>query len=88
MTLSGTTYAIVPVADVARAGLDVDPSQVAREKVALRLRKARERAGLTQTELAARLGAGQPYVSAIETARDPISEERASAWLDACKQKR
>lgn len=88
VTLSGTTYAIVPVADVARAGLDVDPGQVAREQTGRRLRRARQRAGLTQAELAVRLGAGQPYVSAIETGRDPISDERAQAWLDACRSAR
>lgn len=85
VTLGGTAYAIVPVADVARAGLGSDPAVAQREKQALRLRRARERAGLTQAELAARLGAGQTYVSGVETARDPISEERAAKWLAACR---
>ncbi|MCC7017928.1 MAG: helix-turn-helix transcriptional regulator [Rhodospirillales bacterium] len=85
VTLGGTTYAIVPLAEAARAGLGSDPAVAQREKQALRLRKARERAGLTQAELAARLGAGQTYVSGVETARDAISDDRAETWLAACR---
>lgn len=43
------------------------------------LRKLRERAGLTATEAAARLGVNQGRVSMIETGRSPLSADRVRA---------
>ncbi|MFF1375740.1 helix-turn-helix domain-containing protein [Streptomyces sp. NPDC058308] len=47
------------------------------------LRKLRERAGLTATQAAARLGVNQARVSMIETGRTPISADRVRATARA-----
>lgn len=47
------------------------------------LRKLRERAGLTATEAAARLGVNQGRVSMIETGRSPLSADRVRAMARA-----
>jgi transcriptional regulator with XRE-family HTH domain len=54
--------------------------------VADQLRSARQRAGLTQLELAERLGIGRSHVSDYETGGRP--EPRASLylrWLEVCR---
>jgi transcriptional regulator with XRE-family HTH domain len=53
-----------------------------------KLRRARERSGLTQAALAEVLRVSAPYISATEAGREACSPERAAAWLDACKRKR
>ena len=44
-----------------------------------RIREARERQGLTQTQLAAKIGAAQATVSLIEADRDGMSLDRLAA---------
>lgn len=48
------------------------------------LRAARERAGLTQVELAARLGIGQPTVAEFENDKTNLTEATAARYLEAC----
>ncbi len=46
-----------------------------RERFAAAVKEARERAGLTQRQLADRIGRSQQYVSLIERAGQPITLE-------------
>lgn len=82
--LGGTRFLVIPEREAARHGIGSDPDAAQRATLARRLRRARERAGLSQGELAERLGVTQPYVSATEAGRDGCSEDRAKAWLAAC----
>ena len=47
------------------------------------LRATRERQGVSQEELARRVGSHQPQVSAWETGRKPIQVEQLAALLEA-----
>ena len=47
------------------------------------LRATRERQGVSQDELARRVGSHQPQVSAWETGRKPIQVEQLAALLEA-----
>jgi transcriptional regulator with XRE-family HTH domain len=47
------------------------------------LRETRERQGVSQEELARRVGSHQPQVSAWETGRKPIQVEQLAALLEA-----
>ena len=53
-------------------------------EIAAQLRIARESAGLTQTQLAARLYCTQPRVSAIESGKAGLSVERLTRWATEC----
>jgi transcriptional regulator with XRE-family HTH domain len=52
---------------------------------ARRVRAAREIAGLTQAQLASKLGCAQPRVSGGETGSVPIGEEYVKSVLRACR---
>ena len=80
----GTTFLVVPAALAAAHGIGTDPSAERRRKLGAKLHRARVRAGLSQSELAVRLGCAQPSVSAVEHGREACSEDRAGAWLAAC----
>jgi DNA-binding XRE family transcriptional regulator len=80
----GTVFLVVPATVAAAHGIGSDPAAERRRKLGAKLHRARVRAGLSQAELAARLGCGQPSVSAVEHGREPCSEDRAGAWLAAC----
>lgn len=95
ITLGGTEYVIVPRAEydrlaeqsAATAGVPagtVDAVEVAQRAVAEGLRKAREAAGLTQAELAARLKKSQPMVSGAESGRVRVGVGYVKAVLKAC----
>lgn len=47
------------------------------------LRETRERQGVSQEELARRVGSHQPQVSAWETGKKPIQVEQLAALLEA-----
>ncbi len=80
----GTTFVVVPATLAAKHGLLDDAAAARRRSLGKRLRRARLAAKLTQVELAERLGSSQPSISAVEAGREPCSEDRAAAWLDAC----
>jgi len=90
--LGKTEYVIVPRADYARlrilAGVNtkaVDAASYARGSIAKTLRAARENAGLTQIELAEKLGKSQPMISGTESGKIRVSERYVAAVLRACK---
>jgi ribosome-binding protein aMBF1 (putative translation factor) len=89
--LGKTEYVILPKAEYlnlqALAGIpagSVDAVEFARASLARDLRSAREQAGLTQGELAARLGKSQPMVSGAESGTISVSERYVAAVLKAC----
>ena len=84
LTIGGATYVVVPQAVAAAHGIGSDPQAEKRRKLGRKLRRARERAKLSQAQLAELLGCGQPSVSSVEHGREACSEERAAAWLEAC----
>ncbi len=47
------------------------------------LRKTRDRQGVSQTELARRVGSHQPQVSAWETGKKPVTVAQLAALLEA-----
>lgn len=84
-TLGGKRYLVIPHEEAAAAGLTRETTaQRRRRATAARLRAAREAAGLTQAELAARMGVGQPSIARVEGEHDNVSDARATAWLEAC----
>jgi len=80
----GTTFAVVPVRLLADHGLLDDPAAERRRRLGRRLRRARQRVGLSQAALAELLGTSQPSVCAVEHGREHCSEARAAAWLEVC----
>jgi hypothetical protein len=90
--LGKTEYVILPKAEYlslqALAGIpagSVDAVEFARTSIGRDLRAAREHAGLTQAELASRLGKSQPMVSGAESGTISVSERYVSAVLKACR---
>ncbi|CAM5521178.1 helix-turn-helix domain-containing protein [Streptomyces fumanus] len=59
-------------------------AQVARERVARRLRELRADAGLTGSELAGRCGWTHPKTSRLENGRTPPTPEDIRRWCAAC----
>jgi transcriptional regulator with XRE-family HTH domain len=57
----------------------MDDSNAKREAIANRLKAARERAGLTQGQVAKKLGLHRPSVSEIEAGRRGVSAEEIAA---------
>jgi transcriptional regulator with XRE-family HTH domain len=62
----------------------VDAVDYARKSIGKNLRLARERAWLTQTELAIKLGRTQPMVSGAENGSIRVGERYLAAVLKAC----
>lgn len=90
--LGKTEYVIVPRADYVRlrtlAGVHpeaVDAATYAQGSIAKTLKAARAKAGLTQAELAQKLGKSQPMVSGAESGKVRVSERYVAAVLRACK---
>jgi ribosome-binding protein aMBF1 (putative translation factor) len=88
--LGGETYVILPKADYLRlrsgeipAGT-VDAIEYARGSIASDLRIAREHAGLTQVDLAAKLRKSQTMVARAEAGHVSIGERYIAAVLKAC----
>jgi ribosome-binding protein aMBF1 (putative translation factor) len=89
--LGKSEYVIVPKADYLRlqrsAGIpvgSVDALEYARGSLARTLTAARKQAGLTQAELADRLGKSQPMISGAETGTVSVSERFVASVLKAC----
>jgi len=71
-----------------RAGVprgSVDAIAYAKETIAETLKAARHAAGLTQTELAQRLGRTQATISAAENGNMSVGERYVASLLKACK---
>ncbi len=66
------------------AGSSVNAHALVRDSIAQDLRKAREHAGLTQNELAERLGKSQTMVSQAESGSARVSERYVRSVLAAC----
>lgn len=87
LTVGGVEYVVIPKADYLRmqdSGLGVDAHEFLRGSIAKDLRKAREHAGLTQAELADRLGKSQTMISQAESGTARVSERYVLSVLKAC----
>jgi ribosome-binding protein aMBF1 (putative translation factor) len=90
VTIDGKEYVAVPRADYLRmtGGKDlegaVDAVEYTRRSLGKSLRAAREAAGLSQAELAAKLGKAQPMISGAESGTVRVGERHVSAVLKAC----
>jgi ribosome-binding protein aMBF1 (putative translation factor) len=90
VTINGKEYVAIPRADYLRmvGGKDlegaVDAVEYTRRSLGRSLHAARERAGLTQDELALKLGKTQPMVSGAESGAVRIGARYVAAVLKAC----
>lgn len=90
LTIRGVEYVVIPkteylrVHDSALTKGSVDAHGFVRRSIAADLRAARERAKLTQTELAKRMGKSQTLVSQAEAGVARVSERYVRAVLEAC----
>src|SRR5258708_36508589 len=62
----------------------VDAVEYTRRSLGKSLRAAREAAGLTQAELASKLGKAQPMISGAESGTVRVGERHVAAVLKAC----
>jgi ribosome-binding protein aMBF1 (putative translation factor) len=90
VTIDGKEYVALPRADYLRlvGGKDlegaVDAVEYTRRSLGRTLRAAREAAGLTQAQLAEKLGNAQPMVSGAETGTVRVGERYVASVLKAC----
>ncbi len=89
LTIGGVEYVVVPRGDYLKhAGTlprgSVEAHTHIRASIAGGLRAAREHAGLTQGQLAEKLGKSQTMVSLSEAGRERIGEKYVAAVLKAC----
>jgi ribosome-binding protein aMBF1 (putative translation factor) len=90
--LGKTEYVIIPKAEYLRlqgkAGIpagSVEAADYARASIGATLKAAREHAGLTQADLAERLGKSQPMVSGAESGSISVSDRYVATVLKACR---
>jgi hypothetical protein len=90
ITIDNEDYVAIPRADYLRLLGDpeldgaVEAVAFARKAIGEDLRVARETAGLTQAELAKKLGKTQPMVSGAESGTIRVGERYVAAVLKAC----
>jgi ribosome-binding protein aMBF1 (putative translation factor) len=90
LTIDGKEYVAIPRAEYLRivGGKDlegaVDAGEYTRRRLGETLRAARDVAGLTQEELAKKLGKKQPMVSGAESGSVRVGERYVAAVLKAC----
>lgn len=89
LTIGGVEYVVVPRADYLKhAGTlprgSVEAHRYVRASIADGLRAAREHAGLTQGQLAEKLGKSQTMVSLSEAGRERVGEKYVATVLKAC----
>ena len=89
LTIEGEAYVAIPRAEyqaMTDKGLEgaVDAAEFVRAKLGRTLRAAREAAGLTQAQLAEKLGKAQPMVSGAETGAVHVGHRYVDAVLKAC----
>lgn len=90
LQIAGVDYVVIPRAEYLKQVGVVPPGSVeanayVRASVAKAVRAAREEAGLTQGELAAKLGKSQTLVSQAEGGKERVGERYVAAVLKACK---
>jgi DNA-binding XRE family transcriptional regulator len=90
LVVDGVEYVVIPKAEylrmhVKRPAVDmVDAHAFVRDSITADLRAAREHAGLTQAELARKMGKSQTMVSQAESGTARVSERYVHAVLKAC----
>lgn len=90
LIVDGVEYVVIPkieylrVQDVRPAASTLDAHAFVRRSIATDLRAAREHAGLTQAELAKKMGKSQTMVSQAESGTARISERYVHTVLKAC----
>lgn len=87
LTIAGVEYVVIPKADYLRGPLPpgtVDAVAYARASLAADLKAAREKAGISQAELAARLGKSQPMIARAESGDTRVGSRYVAAVLKAC----
>jgi DNA-binding XRE family transcriptional regulator len=89
LVVDGVEYVVIPKAEYLRmhdvpTAKTVDAHAFVRQSIAVDLRAAREQAGLTQAELAAKMGKSQTMVSQAESGTARISERYVHTVLKAC----
>ncbi|MBX3182697.1 MAG: helix-turn-helix transcriptional regulator [Polyangiaceae bacterium] len=87
LTIEGRRYVAVP--EETYRALTGEPAYkdalvVARAQIAADLRAARQVAGLSQAELAKRMGKSQPMVARAEAGETRVGERYVKAVLKAC----
>ena len=91
LTVGGVEYVVIPKAEYLRirnSGVPVGAvgaHAFVRGSIAADLRAAREAAGLTQAELAQKLGKSQTMVSQAESGAARVSERYVRTVLKACR---
>lgn len=91
LTVQGVEYVVIPKAEYlrmqdARAPEGaVDAHAFVRTSIGADLRAAREEAGLTQAELASKMGKSQTMVSQAESGTARVSERYVRTVLKACR---
>jgi DNA-binding XRE family transcriptional regulator len=91
LQLDGKDYVVLPKADYLRLtegagpGVARDAREVVQSALGTDLRRAREHAGLSQSQLAKKLGVSQPMVSGAESGRTRVAERYVRSVLKACK---
>lgn len=90
LVVDGVEYVVIPKADYERVKATrsapdlVDARAFVRDSIAADLRGAREQAGLTQAQLAGKMGKSQTMVSQAESGTARVSERYVHAVLEAC----
>jgi ribosome-binding protein aMBF1 (putative translation factor) len=90
LTVGGVEYVVIPKADYLRMqNAEIPPGTVdahayVRGSIAEALKQARDAAGLTQAELAERMGKSQTMISQAESGAARVSERYVAAVLKAC----
>jgi DNA-binding XRE family transcriptional regulator len=90
LQIAGVDYVVIPRAEYLKQVGIVPPGSVdalpyVQESIASALRAAREHAGLTQGELAEKLGKSQTMVSQAEGGRERVGERYVASVLKACR---
>jgi ribosome-binding protein aMBF1 (putative translation factor) len=90
LTVGGVEYVVIPKAEYLRMqGTPLPPGTVdahayVRGSIAEALKQARDAAGLTQAELAERMGKSQTMISQAESGAARVSERYVASVLKAC----
>lgn len=92
MTIDGQRYVALPEVEYLKLVPDakkredgtVDALAFIQDAIAADLRAAREHAGLTQAELAKKMGKSQPMIARAEAGQTRVGEKYLHAVLTAC----